>query len=119
MKIKREKLIRGTDIMQGLILSAMLETFKDKTFAQFMNDVDWHNQEEIEVKLLVEGQELNFEDFCERWQSNVEKFVNERAVEIVEEQFADIVNLANKAQTQVRLKLKEKLGVEITEDDYR
>jgi len=120
MKVTTDEIIKDnrSSPMASLVFSSMVRTFKGEGFAQFLKDIDWEGQDEVEVKLTIEGIELDIREYCERWDKNIDKEIKKAAVELVEEKFAKISNVADDIHKDMRRKAKEELGLDLDDYDY-
>ena len=118
MKIPRKDITRFDNKVSNLIFISMCETFKDEALTKFAKDIDWDNKEEIEVKLTVEGRELDLRKYCERWQKSVQEAILKEASEIVSEKFRKISDCANEIEKSMQRIADEELGIKVDEDEY-
>lgn len=118
MKIDKKVIADKDNIIEWIVLSALTQTLNDKEFNKFLESTDWHNKDAIDIQLKVEGVELNLVKVCEEWLSQVDRMLNEKAVELLSKKFAPAQDFIQSIEKTVRRQAKEKLGLEPDEYDY-
>ena len=103
-----------------MVHHALLETMgkieDPKKAEEFLESIGWHDKEKIEVKLTVEGVEVDIKEFCQRWDDAIEKEISERAVALLRDKFTKITDLLDGVEKEVNRAAKDELGLEL--DDY-
>jgi hypothetical protein len=77
--------------------------------------------ENAEIKLTVNGVELDFRTTIAELDRQYEDLVKSAAGKLVEEKckdLADLTGIIDAARKDLMRKMKEKLGIDLTEDDY-
>ena len=116
MLIDRKKLATDRDTLNWLVICGLAEAFKDDAFADFTKN--WRDKDKVNIQFLVEGQEIDVEILCQRWQEEVERMINKRAVELLGEKFSNISEFIYNIEKEVATQVREKLGMEPSEYDY-
>ena len=64
-----------------------------------------------DVRLTIDGHELNLESFCKHWQSQVHRMIKEEAVEIVQDKcsFSDIYDLLYDLEERIKPEINKRL----------
>lgn len=101
------------EFLRGLVNEALALAIK--------KNMDCGDYTEVEIKLLVEGEEVDITNVCDDWQSQVDEVIREEALSLFEEKilskFSDISDLA--LELEERLKEEVKKYLEDGEDiDY-
>ena len=117
MKIKRKRIAKF-DIMSHLLLATMVESFVDiEERDKFFKEIDYANKEEIEVCLTFEGKEFNIEKVCEDWSKQIDRMVNKKALDLIEDRFHEHTNIAHSIiddlTSQLIRRAKEDLNIEL------
>jgi len=120
LTIKRDALIGANGqkdgLMSHLYVSAIAEAFKSDDIEKFLKDIQWEKKQDIECYMVVEGHKIPIDVVCEAWEKQVDRMINERALEIVENKLRKFVDIASDIEKRMKIKVKKELGIEL--DDY-
>jgi hypothetical protein len=72
---------------------------------------------ECDVKLTVNGIEIDLESFIEHWQSQVHRMIKEEAIELVKEKFADLNDMLYDLEERIKPEIENRL--EDWEKEYK
>jgi len=116
MKINKNQLVDSRqEILHHLVVHGLTEALKgDKSFTAWMDEVGWSEKEEIEVKLTVEGKEINIKEFCDHWESQVERMIASKAGELIQNQFSKLSETIMDLEAEAKRKFKI-LGIDLDE----
>jgi hypothetical protein len=119
MKLSKSD-FHNNDRAGSLVFSALVRALENSgtDITDWMKSVDYENNDEFEVKLTLEGLELDLKGFAEYWKSEVDRMVSIRAAELVREKFMPINDMLHDMEKEVVSKAKSELGVEFCESDY-
>lgn len=120
MKVSRTEILSRSphDPLANLIFTSMFESFKGEAMDQFLNEIDWSTKEELDVKLTLEGAELDIRKFCARLDKALDKAIDQKAMELVEEKLTRICDTAYAIEKGMKKIAKKELGIELDEYDY-
>ena len=119
MKIPKEKVILSENsLLHNLVLVSLTATLKDEAFSEFLKSTKWKDKDEVDIKFLVEGVELNIEQVLERWESDMDRQIAVKAQELISDKFTNISDFIHNLEKDIKRKVKEELGLEPDEYDY-
>lgn len=108
MKIKRETIADERAFISWFLIECIASHGKqDPCFVNRLAD-----QEEIDVQLIIDGEEVNFTETIEFFQSQVGKMVKEKAVELIQNRFADVSEILQQVEESVVSRMKEELHLD-------
>jgi len=122
MLLDKEKVMlgRNDDLLHWIVLSGLTEALKDEKFADFADH--WRGKDKVDIQFLVEGQEIDVEYVCQKWQDQVDRMINEAAVKLLSEKMGEkignITDLLYEIEKEVIVLAREKLGMKPDEDRY-
>lgn len=122
MLLDKERVTRGRmdDLLHWIVLSGLTEALKDEKFGDFVKH--WNGKDKVDIQFLVEGQEIDVEYVCQKWQDQVDRMINEAAVKLLSEKMGEkignITDLLYEIEKEVIVLAREKLGMKPDEDRY-
>lgn len=97
MKVLDKMVMDGKQLVSHIVLNSLnaaaIETYKER---------QKEGQGYLEVKITIEGEEVDLEAFLKLWQSQVHRRCGEAAKELMEERFATIYDTVFEIETVVR-----------------
>ena len=106
-KKERDTLI-GDFVLHGLTVAIKEGTIKDSTIedvAKEMKSDDGH----LDVAITVNGREIDIHEFCEHWESQIDRMIREKAQEIVEDKFSDINSIFFDLECRIKNEIEKRL----------
>lgn len=82
MMIDKVAMFNQDGLLFHLVAHAVTVTLQDKCDA-FIDS--WKDKAQLDIRLTVEGQELDLESFMKNWQENVEREVSAQALQLFED----------------------------------
>jgi len=118
MLLDKERVTRGRmdDLLHWIVLSGLTEALKDEKFGDFVKH--WNGKDKVDIQFLVEGQEIDVEYICQKWQDQIDRMINKAAVELVSEKFRKISDFLHGIEQEVVAQARKELGMEPDEYDY-
>jgi len=101
----------GGSIIALIVLNSMGKAMKEG-LKEIQEDVLAKYKETegyLDIKLTIEGHEIDVEAFCERWQSDVRRQIKEKAKQLVELNFADIYDVLYDLEQTLRSEVSKRM----------
>jgi len=108
MKLNREQFIRDKEnLIYWLVISGLAEAMKNAPL-----NIKFENAKEIDIQMLVDGQEIDVEILCQKWQAQVKRMIEEKAVELLSTRLKKIADVIYDIEQEVMVKARDALGLE-------
>lgn len=105
MKINLTQEIKEDTFLQHIVISCLTDTVTKE-----LMKVDRIEGDRIcDLKLTIDGHELDLRSFVERWQSQVSYLAKNKAEEILEEKFGDVEDLFYDLEERLKSEIKKRL----------
>lgn len=105
MKINlTEELDRDT-LLSHIILHNMCQAFAE----QLLKEGKTEDGVVVDVKLIVNGVELDLKEFVDYWQSQVHNIITERAKELMNLKFANLTDLVSDLEERLKPEIDKRL----------
>ena len=62
-----------------------------------------------DVCFSINGHELDFEEFCRHWESQVDKLIQDEAVDLFQGKFNDVAELLNDLEERLKEEVKKRM----------
>ena len=85
----------------------------DKTFTDFLDDVDWHNADSFDVCLTINGYEFDILPVCDAWESQIDRMVKEAAQSLFKDELGKLSNLTHEFEQTIEEYLSKEYGMEL------
>lgn len=107
MKVNLSKELDNKSLLSHIILHKMSQSL----LKHLTKDCRAEGTNEIiaEVKLTVEGEEINLQSFLDYWQSQVEDTIAEQAKEFMKEHFSDMMDLFSDLECRLNDEIDKRL----------
>jgi hypothetical protein len=100
MKITREEIVDQNNLLGQIVLNSFINLNK-----KVQDEVV--RSGEAEILLTLNGEELDIASFINEWQSQIDRIVNDTAVEILNEKIGDLNNTIYEFSEMLQTKIKE------------
>jgi len=122
MKINLTKELDRNTLVSHIILHNMSRAFAEQLVeedsARKLVEESSEKGVIIDVKLTVNGVELDLKAFVDYWQSQVHELITERAKELVKEKFVDLTNLVCDLEERIKPEIDKRLEDWEKEDEH-
>jgi hypothetical protein len=71
----------------------------------------------LDIKLTIEGHEIDFRAFCERWQSDIRRQIKEKAKELVNLNFIDMYDVLYDLEQRMKEEVAKRMEEWEKEDE--
>lgn len=106
MKINLSKEIKKDTLVSHIVLHCLSRSILEKLIEKRKKAKDGVI---CEVKLTVDGYELNIQSLVKHWDDQMTRMVKEKAVEIVKEKFADIYDILADLEDRLKIEVEKRL----------
>ncbi len=112
MKVNLSKEVKDHTFISHLILHCLSSTAMEDVFAGIMKKrEDFSKDAVVDVKLLVDGNEMPFEDFCGHWQKQVSRMMKEKSIQLLDSKMLKVEDvlsdLTNRLTEEVTARLED------------
>lgn len=111
MKVNVTKEIEKETILFDLILEGLTEAIKDQNELQEFLSKNWDENKNVilDVKLTINGIEIDVKKFMDLWQDNVIRLVEDKAKSFLSDKFNDIQYKLNDLNERVESEIEQRL----------
>jgi len=112
MLLEKEKVTLGRhdDLLHWIVISGLTEALKGEDFDTFVKA--WKGKDKVNIQFLVEGQEIDVEKLCQRWQEQVGRMINKEAIKLLSEKCGKLSDMIYDIEKELTVQAREKLGME-------
>ena len=105
MKINLSK-----DAMKDGLLSHIILECLSKTVFEMIAKKDTIEKVGVvsDIKLTIDGHNVNLEKFIDLWQNHVNRIIAEKAADLLKEKFVDVQNMLTDLEERVSIEIKKR-----------
>ena len=109
MKINLTEELNKNSLLSHVVLHGITYATKEGLVEEIGQSCQTEKGVVIDVVLTANGTELNLESFVNHWQRQVEKAVNKKAEELIDEKFSDLSDLIYDLQERLKPEIRKRL----------
>jgi hypothetical protein len=114
MKIPKKEFINGVRenrMREHLVFHGLTNALDGhKGFTDWMSESKFDEIEEVDVKLTVEGVEIDLDEFVEHWQKQVKSSIAKEAQSLLDDKLREIEESLGKVSEMINDEAKYKIG---------
>lgn len=110
MKIDFEKHLNKGSLLDHMVIHGLVEC---DAVSRVADDPAYKSDQQLEIVLTVNGIEIDVEGFCEHWQSQVERMIDEAAAKLLDSKIGDQLDEIEAMVDCAKVELGKRLGIEI------
>jgi len=111
VNVKEDMKTYNKGIVSYIVLNSMAKAMRDG-MDEVQDDVlkaYKDNEGYLDIRLTIEGHEIDFKAFCERWQSDIRRQIKEKAKQLVELNFADLYDVLHDLEQTLRSEVSKRM----------
>lgn len=105
MKVNLTQELRKNTLLSHVVVSCLTDTVAREKIAENRTKDGLI----CEIKLTINGHELDLQSFAEHWQSQVSRMIKDRAMEIVKEKFDDVGEILYDLEERLKPEIEKRL----------
>jgi len=112
MKVKRDALTEDRNTMlHHMFIESITGTLKqDIRFNDFLAKIDWFKKDEIEIKLLIEGEEINIAHFAEQLDKQLDGQIKSEVRKLISGRYTILLDEIGDRLTELQDDIIEKIN---------
>lgn len=109
MLVDFQKVHRDNFLIEILILNGLTNALSKEEFFEYNKNRQKSENKLIDIRMTIDGIDIDVEKFMERWQENVRHAIAENAKELVVEKFNNISNVLYDLEERVKEEVEKRM----------
>ena len=103
------------DLVARLLIETLSNSLSGDKFENFMDEIQWHEKDEFDVKLVLEGYEFDVVPVLKHWQSQIDRLVEEKARSILKDEMSAIEDIKDDLERSIAKRFNTRFDIEFEE----
>ena len=126
LRISRDKILNyckynnAGHLTGYLVIEALTSAMSHEELSEWLKDIGWDDKEakeDFECYIVFEGKKLPITEVCAHWESQMDRLIREKALELFEdEKLSKLDHVTHELTEGIKKKAAEELGITIEEE---